>query len=159
MPSSNPFFFFLIVLRNYSEILGSLPDNNSISIKVNDGHNYRRQFYEYLRNNYSLLNAKPGDILNTFIVSYDLSLHSLLSHHVTPEDLIALYHYIHKGPQHIDAPRGVCIGANLTRSDRTNVYRFISNIFRSLESKTIDLKKDVSHEVVFLLSSPCDRNI
>jgi hypothetical protein len=130
----------MTVLRNCQELL---PENSSLSIVVNDGHNHRRQFYEYIRNNYSLLTAKPSDILNTFILSHDLSLHSLLSYHVTPNDLIALYDYIHKGPQHHDASKGVCIGANLSRSDRTDVYRFISNIFRNLESKTIDLKKQV----------------
>jgi hypothetical protein len=141
-------------LRNYSESSTSLP-LPEILIEVNDGHDNRRQFYEYIRNNYSLLNAKPGDILNTFILSSDVSLHSLISYHVTSDDLIALYHYIHKGPQHRDAPKGVCIGANLTRSDRTDVYRFISNIFRNLESKTIDLKKEVSQTVVLpSLTSP-----
>jgi hypothetical protein len=66
----------MTVLRNCQELL---PENNSLSIVVNDGHNHRRQFYEYIRNNYSLLTAKPSDILNTFILSHDLSLPCMIT--------------------------------------------------------------------------------
>jgi hypothetical protein len=113
-------------------------EQRPISVEVQNGHHLRRQFYDFIRNNYSLLITKADETLDTFIVSLDLTLHSLLSYQTTPDDLLALYEYIHRGPQHAQANKGICIGKNLSRENRTEVYRFISKKFRSLESKTIE---------------------
>jgi hypothetical protein len=115
-----------------------LTEQRPISVEVQNGHHLRRQFYDFIRNNYSLLITKADETLDTFIVSLDLTLHSLLSYQTTPDDLLALYEYIHRGPQHAQANKGICIGKNLSRENRTEVYRFISKKFRSLESKTIE---------------------
>jgi hypothetical protein len=140
----------LTALRDFSlsEVLFTEPP--PLCVEIKNGHHLRRQFYEFLRNHYSLLITKAGDVLDTFIISLDMTLYPLLSYHTTPDDLLILSEYIHRGPQHTQAIHGICIGKNLSREDRTEVYRFISKKFRSLESKTIDTK---DHQVSFLSCS------
>jgi hypothetical protein len=121
-------------------------------VEVQNGHHLRRQFYDFIRNNYSLLITKADETLDTFIVSLDLTLHSLLSYETTPDDLLALYEYIHRGPQHAQANKGICIGKNLSRENRTEVYRFISKKFRSLESKTIETTGQLVRPPLSLIS-------
>lgn len=67
------------------------------------------------------------------------------------KDLDLLYHYIHKGPKHPDASAGVCIGGNLSRPERTEVYRYLSNVYRNLESKTVDFKKQAFYLPIYSL--------
>lgn len=85
------------------------------------------------------------------MLTLDLSLHPLLEYSITTQELISLYHFVHKGPLDPDAPNGVCIGMNVSRSERTEIYRFMTNLFKSLESKTINMKREVYLFIIYYL--------
>lgn len=139
-----------IVLQDYQNKQQYDP-RDPLLIHLHDSHSIRRYIYEYIRNHYPLLVAKPGDSVDTYSISLDTSLLPLLSYHITRDDLTLLYHYLHKGPQHINASTGICIGCNLTRLDRTEVYRYLSSTYRNLESKTVDLRNQVINSFFFLV--------
>lgn len=85
------------------------------------------------------------------------TLHGLLEFGLTPSDLIALYTYIQQGPHHPLAPKGICVGSNLNREERTSAYRLLTKAYKGIESKTIDYKQQVLPSfpfyIVFKLST------
>lgn len=53
-------------------------------------------------------------------------------------DVESLYSFLKAGPSHAAARQGIRIGHGLGREERTDVYRKITNSFRSFDSKTVD---------------------
>lgn len=68
---------------------------------------------------------------------------------ISLEELMRLYLLKNNGPSHSDASLGVCVGASLSREQRTSVYKILCSRCPSLDSKTVDVP--TGEDVVYSL--------
>lgn len=80
-------------------------------------------------------------------VSADESLLGLASTALSLQDITALYAFKVRGPHHPDAGTGVLVGLGLSRDERTRVYRIVTSKCLSLDSKTVEDRKNKKQKI------------
>jgi hypothetical protein len=106
----------------------------------------RRDIHQYLNTNFPLLKtsitphpqARDKDHQVLQLIA-DTSMHGLLSLGISALELEQLYGYLRLGRSE-GVDRGVYLGHDIDKQGRTEAYRVISQLYRGIESKTVNVR-------------------